>query len=535
MNNQQFRRLFDSKNGGSTSPPSKSQSASLGTKKSSFIPMTPRAVKGGIDVDFARQVRERNASQQPSKKFKSAAPRGVKYAAGYTDRAKARAEADDAEDDKAQRIQALEEQMKLGQISQEMFESLRDQITGGDISSTHLVKGLDRQLLERVRRGEDVMATGDSASHDAPSPDVDDELEKLEDQDVETVTREKAQKKGNMAPPPPVAGVKRSRDEIMAELKAQRKAAAEAKATPALDARKWRKVGEQRSRIELDSKGRQVLITVDEDGVVKKKVRKAPAGGALQQEAALTMPDASKDVLGADAIVPEVAPPPQEPVDEDDDIFEGVGTEYNPLGDDDEDDGDDSSSDEELEDKRQTSINDATNDEVSNEKEPGQVSDNSADEQIEPSGSTQAQPQAPRNYFKDTPSAQTEDAEDRLAGVQNFLQKAAKLDANRSVEMDDGDEERKARTKKHAEMLAQRDRDLEDMDMGFGENRYDDAEEDGEGKRVRLSEWKGGAEEGWDEGEKKDGKKKRKPKKRKGDANNMADIMRVIDGRKAAK
>ncbi|KAK3060847.1 hypothetical protein LTR53_019981, partial [Teratosphaeriaceae sp. CCFEE 6253] len=102
-----------------------------------------------------------------------------------------------------------------------------------------------------------------------PVPDVDEELDKLGEQEVVTVQREKA-KKGSMAPPS-LAGKKRNRDEIMAEMKAQREAAARAKAAPQLDAR-WRKVGEkEKSRVEIDSKGREVMITVDEDGVVKKK------------------------------------------------------------------------------------------------------------------------------------------------------------------------------------------------------------------------------------------------------------------------
>ena len=269
MNNNQFRKLVldtpaRETDGGTSARPGATPSA-FGAKKSSFMPMTPRTVKGGIDVDFARQVRERNAALRPSRKFKSSAPKGVKFAAGYTDRAKAREEAgSDGEEEgenKAARIKALEEQMKLGQISMEMFEALRDQITGGDIGATHLVKGLDRQLLERVRRGEDVLGTGSGSA--APVPDVDEELDKLGEKNVEAVKREKAEKKSTMAPPPSVAGLKRSRDDIMAELRAQRKAAAEAKQTPLpLDTR-WRKVGEkEKSRIEVDHKGRQVLITV---------------------------------------------------------------------------------------------------------------------------------------------------------------------------------------------------------------------------------------------------------------------------------
>lgn len=118
MNNSQFRQLVsgnsNDQNVSSTPRPGASTGA-LGTKKSSFVPMTPRTVRGGSDVDFARQVRERNAGLQPTKakKFKSYAPKGVKLGAGYTDRAKARADGEGNEDaeDKAERVKALEDQM----------------------------------------------------------------------------------------------------------------------------------------------------------------------------------------------------------------------------------------------------------------------------------------------------------------------------------------------------------------------------------------------------------------------------------------
>ena len=93
---------------------------------------------------------------------------------------------------------------------------------------------------------------------------------------------------------------------------------------------------------------------------------------------------------------------------------------------------------------------------------------------------------------------------------------------------------RLARRKK---MLSQQDRDLDDMDMGFGSSRFEDEEEGAGGKKARLSEWKRGAkndDEGWEENEEGQGKKKRKPKKRKGDVNSVADVMRVMEQRKAA-
>lgn len=544
MNNSQFRALISGspnqqqqqQNGASTPRPSATPSA-LGTKKSSFVPMTPRAISGGAGVDFARQVRERNAALRPAstKKIKSSAPKGVKYGAGYTDRAKARAEAQDGgeAEDKAERVKALEEQMKLGQISQETFEALRDQITGGEASSTYLVKGLDRQLLERVRRGEDVMGTGQSKSvSEEPEADVDDELEKLGEKEVEVLNKEKTVKKGNLAPPPPVAGKKRTRDEIMADLKAQRQAAAAAKraAEPQLGDR-WTQVGDKKKpKIEIDGKGREVMITVDEHGKVKKRVRKQPQTQADQTMSTMDAPDASKTVLGADASISEPVEP-QEPVpelerDDDDDIFEGAGTDYNPLGnmpDSDDDEDSDDSEEEPATSKRKASPTEQS-------KEP---QESSADKPT-------TAPPPRRNYFNDVPSASEEKKADHLAGIQEVLKKAAKMDPPASDEQNEEQsrearEAQEERRKRHARMLANQDRDLDDVDMGFGGDRYDD---EGEDEKVKLAEWKGGAagEDGWEQdGGKVSGeKRKRKPKKRKGDASNMGDIMKVIEGRKGA-
>ncbi|RMZ05548.1 hypothetical protein D0860_05913 [Hortaea werneckii] len=553
MNNSQFRNLLlqekaqargqdnvPEQNPTKANAPPHAQGA-----KRSFMPMTPRNVKGGTDVDFARQVRVRNAalggSAQPaSKKFKSRDPRGVKLGAGYTDRAKAREDAQDDEGEegsKAARIKALEEQVKLDQISQETFEALRDEITGGDVSSTHLVKGLDRRLLERVRRGEDVLGTGNGDGAAAPPPDVDEELDKLGEQEVQAIAKEKNEKKGNMAAPAQLAGKKRSRNEIMAELKAQRQAAAAAKAAPSLDSR-WRKVGEkQRDRIEIDAKGREVLITVDDDGIVKKKVRKVPEKSSDVAD----MPDATKPVLGADADISALAPkapPPQqeEEEEEDDDIFEGVGTDYDPLGNVGEDEDDEDSDGEDSKEGK--------------ERPPAKESPGkSSPATLAPAPEkTDAKPPAKRNYFGDSIDEQASRAEaDRFAGVENLLKKAAQKGENAEDDVSEGDEdlddaaraEKAAKQKKRAAMLeaAQRDRDMEDMDMGFGSSRYEDeAEVDAEGSKIPLSQWKGKAggadeDEGWEEGGSKE-KRKRKPKKRKGDANNAADIMRVIEGRK---
>jgi hypothetical protein len=542
MNNEQFRKLVatpaSQSNGAAT--PRSGNAPSLGAKKSSFIPMTPRHVGGGAGVDFARQVRERNAALKPAKKFRSSAPKGTKYGAEYTDRAKARAEDADAADDKAERIQALEDQMKLDQITPEMFYAMRDSITGGDASSTHLVKGLDRQLLERVRRGEDVMGVGNgTAEEEAPSADVDDELDKLAEKEVEAVAKEKVKKQGTMAPPSPVAGKKRTRDELMAELKAQRKAAAEAReaAQPKLND-KWTKLGDKKkSKVEIDERGREVLITVDENGVVKKRVRK-PTAATEQTRSVLSAPDANKVVLGADF----VPVPPKEveatlpEVDEDEDIFEGVGADYDPLalGTVDYDEDSEYTDDEKPQKQRAASVR--SNPPSSDDDEDGEQREESP-MPVAPDipSDTAHKPPPSRNYFGSTTTEDPGSKQDHLAGIQEVLKKAAKMDPLKTgPETTDEDAAAEAaRLKRRADMLANQDRDLEDMDMGFGSSRFEDGgEEDGEGKKMKLSEWKGGAGDELEEDGKSREKKKRKPKKRKGDANNMSDIMRVIEGRK---
>jgi len=445
--------------------------------------------------------------------------------------------------------------MKLGQITREVFEALRDKITGGDAASSHLVKGLDRQLLERVRRGEDVMGTGQSTvdTEEPESPDaadVDDELEKLGEKEVEALKKERVAKKGNMAPPPPVAGKKRSRDEIMAELKAQRQAAAEARnaAEPQLGDR-WQKVTDKKKpKIEIDSKGREVITTVDEHGVVKKRVRKLQIAERNELPAAMGAPDASKTVLGADVSIPEPAKsegaasgPMEDDDDDDDDIFEGAGTDYNPLGNMPDEDSDDDSDDSDAEPPRKKPSVDETPETTRRESEESSEDEAVSEKDAKDSTVPNHAPTARRNYFNDTLSSTDDATHDHLAGIKEVLKKAAKMDP---LANDDEGEDREAREareaqrKRHAQMLANQDRDLDDMDMGFGGSRNDDEGDDEDGMKVKLAEWKGGraGDDGWEEdgksGSKSGEKKKRKPKKRKGDASNMGDIMRVIEGRK---
>lgn len=440
--------------------------------------------------------------------------------------------------------------MKLGQLDPATFEQLRDQITGGELASTHLVKGLDRQLLERVRKGEVIMGTEEEEAGE----DVDEALDELEEKDVAPVERERVVKKGEMAPPPPpVAGNKRSRDAILAELKSQRKAAAEARlaARPELDSRFREintKVESGGPRVELDEKGREVRVTVDEYGNVKRKVRKVQ----IVEPAA---PEKPYKLLDDGITIPVPKPKEPEPIEEEDegDIFADVGTAYNPLGDDDDD------SDESSDEEGQIPSNSppVPGKEVTNASKSPSASEPAS---ISPTPETEARasmppppkpaPSAnavPRNYFKSSSSISTTEATPQnpfndavfLAAIKkagalsNISLSLAESNDNNGEEEDE--EAREARLRKRAAMLAGNDRDMEDMDLGFGSSRYGDAE-DGEegGSKIKLSEWKGtGGEDEEDDGpERGGGGKRKRTRKRKGDKDSAKDVLGVLERRR---
>jgi len=409
--------------------------------------------------------------------------------------------------------------VKLGQMDQRTFEALRDEIVGGDVKDVHLVKGLDYKLLERIRRGEDVLSDAvkstqpekpeEEREHE-PEVDVDDELEKMEEKEVQPVAKEEKVKRGEMAPPPPLAGQKRTRDDILKELKASRAAAAEKAKESQLGSR-FVKIGgkKERSRIERDARGNEVLITVDEDGNVKRKVKRP----RVEEEGApngLLIPDKDAKPLGME--VPAVAP---SPVEEDDgDIFEGVGMDYNPLGD--TEDNDDDSSDEEA--KAVT--------EPSKGSPPPKPSESDTFD-ITPT------PKRKRNYFDEPEQDDNADQTPRNPltdpTILAALKKAATLDPLSASATSEEEVAKLVRCKK---MLESDDRDAEDMDMEFGSSRFGD-QEDGENERVKLSKWNGGGERD-EENEKGEAKAKRKrgAKKRKGDVDSAADVLRVIQRRK---
>lgn len=502
-----------------------------------------------MQADFARQLAERNAKANPQKKSRASAPKGTKLAAGYTDRTKERVDDDDNEI--AKRIKNLEEAMKLQQIDRETFEKLVSEITGGDVGTTHLVKGLDRKLLERVRRGEDVLGSSKDTEAREEEPeeageDVEDAFDELEEAEVGTVTREKVEKKGEkmMAPPPPVAGAKRTRAEILAELKRQREEAARAaqeeheRKFPTLGAgfRKITPQGEQ-TRIEIDDKGREVLIITGPDGKEKRKVRKQKAEPQPTPEIRHDLDDVTKPINMHNL------PEPKEQEDsEDDDIFAGVGSTYNPLANlDDEDDDEDSEEDGEA-------APTAAEKKASPATSQGTPKEDSTAEGARPSEPT---PPLKRDYFKSrsggynitesTSALSSADATVRaaLAKVKNLDEKSTLLQNLSSANPSEADL-KEARLKKRAAELAASDRDMEDIDMGFGESRFDDADEmEREGEKVKFSEWKG-LDAGGDDDEDEDGpkaakKRKRGPKKRKGDVNNADDVLKAMERQKEKK
>lgn len=481
-----------------------------------FYILISRSVGG---VDFARQLAEsRSLSSQPTKKFRSAAaPKGTKLPSAYVDRSKLRQ--DETVDDKADRVKALEEMMKLQQIDEETFLKLRDEILGGDVASTHLVKGLDWKLLERVKRGEDVLNNDktvkevDEGDQHVPEEDLDEEFEKLEDREVKVVDKIKTAKKGEMAPSNLIPGKKRNRDQILAEMKAARKAAQEAKG-PSLGSR-FKKVGESRveSRIERDGKGREVLITVDENGNEKRKVRKIQAAPELEKGHGLLMPHKDAKPLGME--VPEI--PEVTEVEDDMDIFEGAGDDYDPLAEIGQDESDD-------------------------DVDEGEVVHHLAEKKSydKPDTGSMLPPPRPKqlstrmNYFGDPANPAETNKPKSFSNdptVLAAIKKASTLSAFSKEEDSTEERVRQARLKR---MTQQDDRDAQDMDMGFGSSRFED-EEDFEDKKVKLSAW-GGKDDDEDNGTRGDGKGKRKrgPKKRKGDVNNAEDVLKIIEGRKAA-
>ncbi|RDA84442.1 hypothetical protein CP532_2137 [Ophiocordyceps camponoti-leonardi (nom. inval.)] len=530
MNNDEFRKLVlanaakasgkNKKNASSTPNDRRSGTGSLGSRERSSIPMTPRSVATSQST-FSSQV------GPVQKKFKTSAPKGVKLASGYVDRARER---DDASaDDRGERLAALDRSFQAGQIDKAAYDKQRFEIAGGSLDTTHLVKGLDFKLLERVRRGEDIYGrkTNNDTNEDDDDADdgsIDDALDEIEQSEVKTIERDKTVKKTGQLATVSVPGHKRTRDQILAELKASREAA-KAQKESSLGS-KFRKIGSKQkpgTRIEHDGKGREVLIIVDEDGREKRKVRKVQyLDGEDKPGNDLLMPDPKVKPLGME--VPEQyrqKPEPEE--DLDGDIFEGVGDDYNPLA-----DLDVSESQSESEsDADPTRLVDS-------------MSSSAADEKTEAEAAMMPPPpttETRRNYFQGSKTGlmSEETAQGPSASDPALMAAIKRAAALRRIEEERDEDEDRAKTKtmeeRRRKLEQMRERDDDDLDMGFGTSRFED-EEDSEGRPVRLSVWGGGGDDEKEGGRGGQSKRKRGPKKRKGDGNSAADVLRVMEQRK---
>lgn len=524
MDNSQFRNLVNTGSKGQAPPDGSSVSGfkkpALGSRARSSIPMTPRVLAGFNSAsDFSRQVAEHQRSadgQPPVKKFRSsAAPKGTKLGSGYQDRTLARKNDDGSEesqDDKEKRFKALEEMYKLQQIDQVTFDRLKVELgVGGRLESTHLVKGLDWKLLERARKGEDLnraSASEKDVGAEAPQLDVEDELDQALARDID-VTQPAQRTAGDDDASETTPDVQpTTRDEILRRLKESRGAKRDTPTdpAPALGGKFKKLVSEKKSNKKkfvesINGRRREVLVITNNDGTTKRKTRwldDEVVGGKANDGRPLGMEVPAEMLARQKAMEEEAAAE-----DDNDDIFGGVA-EYDPLAE----------------------INDDSDE---------------SDAPVEQSETTNpdigAKTGQARNYFGQT-KQNDEGAEDRanpimkdptlLAALKRAAglrrQDEAGMDGGESAESHDVDQE--AKHKQFLARLKEQDRaDAADLDLGFGESRFGD-EEDEDG-----AIWEG--DEGGEQ-TKKSGRK-RGSKKRKGDKDSVSDVMRVLEGRNKDK
>lgn len=387
------------------------------------------------------------------------------------------------------------------------------------------MKGLDFKLLERIKKGENVYeeSKAQADGEEAKAEDVDDAFDQLETAEIAAVEKETTSKKGQLSTVALNPGKKRTRDQILAEMKAAREAAAKAKEQSNLGS-KFRKIGANTpgSRVERDRKGREVLIITDEHGHEKRMVRRAQP--AAEREASrlkdLMTPDKNAKPLGME--VPEIyKQKAEEPEDEDINIFDDAGDDYDPLA------GLNEDSDEEESSEKAESSDDAQQDK-----------DAMPPPLPPPPPAGSAEPTQPRNYFKDSKTALASSETLKAPSmsdptIQAALKKAASLKAIPRPP-DDGEdaEEARAKAERRKKMLQNEDRDLEDIDMGFGTSRFEDEADFDE--KVKLAEWGDDNDDGH-QGKGGGPKRKRGPKKRKGDVNNAADVLRAMERQRNAK
>lgn len=506
MNNAQFRNLVkDGTIATSRTDPSTGdqnvRTPALGSRARSSIPLTPRSVaRHNAPREVSKQTFEQSGhsnGEPPTKKFKSVeAPRGYKLAEGYQDRTSQRNNSEDAQTEREKKLAELEDMVKKEKIDRATFEKLRDQMgIGGDLESTHLVKGLDFKLLQRVRQGDDLSKT-QTRKDDALPTNVDDELDSVLDTEILAKAKDKPASKEAVTNGNPEGEVL-TRDEILRRLKQSRGATTvpTMNPQPPLNDR-FRKVASsdrpnKKKFVEvINGRRREVLVITGKDGKTKRKTRWLdPEGAANNQNAkplGMEVP-AKYATKQRDTL--------QEEASDDDDIFQGVGAEYDPLK------GIESDSDE-------ASVKDG-------------------DHETEKEHVVKSQP---RNYFSASKDDEPADGQQNPVlqdpAILAALKRAAAIRQEGEKEAFDMDSNpaasQSADVDKHQrflEKLKQREReDALDMDMGFGESRFGD--EDDEDGPIDGEHERGGQ------------KRKRGPKKRKGDKDNVADVMSVIEGRK---
>lgn len=452
--------------------------------------MTPRSVIGrNASSEFPRQVAEHTKNENgepPTKKFKSThAPKGTKLAQGYNDRTSTRH--GEEESDKVKKLKELEKMVKEEKIDQATFEKLRDQMgIGGDLSTTHLVKGLDFKLLDRARRGDDLNETSKKqATSEAADPSIDEELDNVLDRDI---TARKPSSSGTQADADESAEAHlMSRDEILRRLKQSRNNVGSAPAPDPVLGNRFKKLapvekpGRKKFVETIDGRRREVLIITKDDGTTKRKTR------WLDPE---PPPQKSQGPLGmevpAELAAKQRALAEQEAAeDEDEDIFAGVGADYDPL--------------------------------------KGIESDQE-DEKVATAEADDASKAGPRNYF----STNTEEEQGHNKNpimhdptLLAALKRAAALRQDEeAASREDSKPDSDNKSRQFLNKLKERERqDAQDLDLGFGDSRYADDDDDD------VPIYEDGDEPGKQ-------KRKRGPKKRKGNKDNVADVMSVLDGRK---
>lgn len=491
MNNSEFRSLLErDKNVGARSETKASSPVTLGARARNSIPMTPRSVVGRkSNAHFARQVFEHtreNTGEPPTKKFKSkTAPRGTKLAQGYSDRTTSRRDDEEEQSDKVKKLRELEEMVKQEKIDRATYDKLRDQMgIGGDLSTTHLVKGLDFKLLEKSRRGDDLNAT-DQAGLDTSSADVEDELDNVLQQEVAEKKRTKSTGADEDTSAEQLPAM--TRDEILQRLKAGRSAAPVHPPEAALGDRFKKlapveKAGKKKFVETVNGRRREVLVITKDDGSIKRKTRWLDPEQIAEKTSKAWGMEVPAELAAKQKALAEL----EAAEEEDDDIFQGVGADYDPLA----------------------GIE-------SDEDEPAQKR---IDGDVAKSESGK-----PRNYFRAT---DVQESEDRHTGIKQdptllaAFKRAAAIRSTEQAEDDAAKADETDRSRQFLNKLKEQERqDARDMDLGFGDSRYgDDDDEDGP---VVGNEDDTGKQ-----------KRKRAPKKRKGDKDNVADVMSVLEGRK---